>query len=223
MALDGAAIQFGPGRVLRNMHGRASDITLAPDPGPPVTEADAFEHDRLIEAVAQRRDRAAFARLFAYYAPRLKAFLMRSGASASAAEDFAQDAMLTVWRRADLFDARRARAATWIFVIARNRRIDALRREGRPSPALDAAFAPPDPERPDEVLEAVDDAERVRAALAELAPDQAEAIKLSFFGDRPHSEIAETLRLPLGTVKSRIRTGLIRMRATLQQPGNKAE
>lgn len=188
-----------------------------------MTEPDAFEHDRLIEAVAQRRDRAAFARLFAHYAPRLKTFLMRSGASASAAEDFAQDTMLTVWRRADLFDARRARAATWIFIIARSRRIDALRRDARQAAGPDLSLAQPDPERPDEALEATYDAERIRAALNELAPDQAEAIRLSFFGDRPHSEIAETLRLPLGTVKSRIRAGLMRLRGALQPPGEAPE
>lgn len=205
------------------MHGRAPDITLASAPGSVVTETDRFEHDRLIEAVAQRRDRAAYATLFAYYAPRLKAFMMRSGATTGAAEDFAQDAMLTVWRRADLFDSRRARAATWIFTIARNRRIDALRREARAPLAPDAAFAPADPERPDDLLEAAWDADKVRAALATLSPDQAEAIRLSFFGDRPHAEIAATLALPLGTVKSRIRTGLIRLRALLENSGEARE
>lgn len=188
-----------------------------------MSEPDPFEHDRLIQAVAQRRDRAAFATLFAFYAPRLKAFMMRSGATAAAAEDFAQDAMLTVWRRADLFDPRRARAATWIFIIARNRRIDVLRREARAPLAPDAALAPADPERPDEALETAWDAERVRAALAKLSPDQAEAIKLSFFGDRPHGEIAAALGAPLGTVKSRIRTGLIRLRGLLEQTGETGE
>ena len=205
------------------MHAEVPDITLDRRRGPPVREPDEFEHDRLIKAVAQHRDRAAFAQLFAHYAPRLKAFLMRSGASASAAEDFAQDTMLTVWRRADLFDARRARAATWIFIIARNRRIDALRRDARQAPQVDLDSAQPDPERPDEALEAAHNAERVRAALAALEPDQAAAIKLSFFGDRPHSEIAETLRLPLGTVKSRIRAGLTRLRSALQPPAEETE
>jgi len=87
-------------------------------------QPDPFVHDRLIEAVALHRDREAFAELFSYFAPRLKAWLIKSGATPGAAEDFAQDAMLTVWRKADLFDARKARAATWIFTIARNRRLD---------------------------------------------------------------------------------------------------
>jgi RNA polymerase sigma-70 factor, ECF subfamily len=92
------------------------------------------EHDRLIEAVALRRDREAFARLFEHFAPRLKAYLMKAGAPAGAAEDFAQDAMLTVWRKAELFDSSKARAATWIFTIARNRRLDVLRQDARRTP-----------------------------------------------------------------------------------------
>lgn len=199
------------------MYDAAPTDLAASAPGLAVSEPDEREHERLLEAVAQRRDREAYARLFAHYAPRLKAFLMRSGASASAAEDFAQDAMLTVWRRADLFDPRRARASTWIFIIARNRRIDALRRDGRQSLLQDDPFAGEAPEQPDALLETAHEAERVRAALAQLAPDQAEAIRLSFFADRPHGEIAETLSLPLGTVKSRIRAGLARLRAQLQQ------
>ena len=99
---------------------------------PPMTEED--DYDDLLVAVARRRDREAFARLFAHFAPRLKAYLMKSGAPAPAADDFAQDAMLTVWRKAELFDPSRARAATWIFTIARNRRIDVLRRDGRTLP-----------------------------------------------------------------------------------------
>lgn len=212
----GWVIHRRPSDVLRAMHGSAVAIVGSSEAGPGVSGADPFEHDRLIEAVAQRRDRAAFARLFDYYAPRLKAFLMRSGASASAAEDFAQDAMLTVWRRADLFDARRAHAATWIFIIARNRRLDALRQEGRRALSGEDPLAPAEPERPDVAFEMAGEAERVRAAIANLAPDQAEAIRLSFFGDRPHAEIAAALHLPLGTVKSRIRAGLARLRAQLQ-------
>lgn len=199
------------------MHDGAPTDLPSSGPGLAVSEPAEREHERLIEAVAQRRDRDAYARLFAHYAPRLKAFLMRSGASASAAEDFAQDAMLTVWRRADLYDPRRASAATWIFIIARNRRIDALRRDARQSLLQEDPLPGEEPERPDALLETAHEAERVRAALAGLAPDQAEAIRLSFYADRPHAEIAEALRLPLGTVKSRIRAGLARLRAQLQQ------
>lgn len=177
---------------------------------------DAFLHDRLIEAVALRRDREAFAALFSHFAPRLKAWLMKSGASAAAAEDFAQDAMLTVWRKADLFDSRKARAATWIFTIARNRRLDMLRRDARPLPTPELLLTDREAPRPDDILSASQDAERVRDALSRLKPDQVEVLRLAFFLDSPHSEIARRLDLPLGTVKSRIRNAMSKLRLILE-------
>lgn len=177
---------------------------------------DAFTHDRLIEAVALRRDREAFAQLFAYFAPRLKAWLVKSGATSTAAEDFAQDAMLTVWRKADLFDARKARAATWIFTIARNRRLDMLRRDARPLPTPEIELATEDVQRPDDILSTNQDAERVRNALSRLKPDQVEVLRMAFFMESPHSDIARQLDLPLGTVKSRIRNAMIKLRFILE-------
>lgn len=177
---------------------------------------DPFAHDRLIEAVALRRDREAFAELFSFFAPRLKSWLIRSGATAAAAEDFAQDAMLTVWRKADLFDARKARAATWIFTIARNRRLDMLRRDARPLPTPEIDLFDAEASQPDQILVASQDAERVRDALARLSPDQVEVLRLAFFMDNPHSEIARRLNLPLGTVKSRIRNAMIKLRLILE-------
>lgn len=178
--------------------------------------SDAFAHDRLIEAVALRRDREAFAELFSYFAPRLKAWLIKSGATPAAAEDFAQDAMLTVWRKADLFDGRKARAATWIFTIARNRRLDMLRRDARPLPTPEIDLADEEVRRPDDILAMSEDAERVREALSRLKPDQVEVLRLAFFMDSPHSEIARQLDLPLGTVKSRIRNAMIKLRLLLE-------
>ena len=177
---------------------------------------DEFLYDRLIEAVALRRDREAFVQLFEHFAPRLKAWLMKSGVSSTAAEDFAQDAMLSVWRKADLFDARKARAATWIFTIARNRRIDALRRDTRALPMPQIDLAEDDLARPDDLLVMADDAERVREAMSRLNPDQVEVLRLAFFLDSPHSEIAQRLDLPLGTVKSRIRNAMIKLRRILE-------
>ncbi|MFC5388763.1 sigma-70 family RNA polymerase sigma factor [Brevundimonas bullata] len=181
-----------------------------------VVQPDPFAHDRLIEAVALHRDREAFAELFSYFAPRLKAWLIKSGATPGAAEDFAQDAMLTVWRKADLFDARKARAATWIFTIARNRRLDMLRRDARPLPVPEIELAEQTVERPDEIVALSQDAARVRDALSQLKPDQVEVLRLAFFMDSPHSEIARQLDLPLGTVKSRIRNAMIKLRLILE-------
>lgn len=177
-----------------------------------------LDHDRLIEAVARDRDREAFAALFDHFAPRLKAYLMRAGASAAAADDFAQDAMLTVWRKAELFDPARARAATWIFTIARNRRIDALRKETRPLPVPEIQLAAPEPDRPDDLYQSREDESRVRTALRSLKPDQVEVIQMAFFQDLSHAEVAQSLSLPLGTVKSRIRNAMIKLRDLLDQP-----
>ena len=177
--------------------------------------SDPFFHDRLIEAIALRRDRDAFAALFAYFAPRLKAWLIKSGATPGAAEDFAQDAMLTVWRKADLLDSSKARAATWIFTIARNRRLDMLRRDARPLPTPEIELAGEDVRRPDELLSMSQDADRVRDALSRLTPDHVEVLRLAFFMDSSHSEIAKHLDLPLGTVKSRIRNAITKLRLIL--------
>lgn len=186
-------------------------------------DQDGLIHSRLIEAVALERDREAFARLFAYFAPRLKAWLIKSGAAPGAAEDFAQEAMLTVWRKADLFDPRKAGAATWIFTIARNRRLDMLRRDSRPLPVPEIALAGEEIRLPDEILSMAEDAERVRQALAQLDGPQAEVLRLAFFLESPHSEIARGLGLPLGTVKSRIRNAMIKLRSILEQPQERSK
>lgn len=186
-------------------------------------DQDGLIHSRLIEAVALERDREAFARLFAYFAPRLKAWLIKSGAAPGAAEDFAQEAMLTVWRKADLFDPRKAGAATWIFTIARNRRLDMLRRDSRPLPVPEIALAGEEIRLPDEILSMAEDAERVRQALSQLDGPQAEVLRLAFFLESPHSEIARGLGLPLGTVKSRIRNAMIKLRSILEQPQERSK
>ena len=191
-------------------------IEIAPAPESRAVTGAADEYGRLIEAVAATRDRDAFARLFEHFAPRLKAYLMRAGAPPGAAEDFAQDAMLTVWRKADLFDPRRASAATWIFTIARNRRLDALRRESRPLPVPEMSLAPEEPEQPDAQLSEAEEAARLNAAMTDLSPEQLEVLRLAFFQGDAHSEIARKLNLPLGTVKSRIRKAMIKLRIALQ-------
>ncbi len=179
--------------------------------------SDSAELGRLIVAVGQERDRAAFAQLFAHFAPRLKTYLMRAGANPGAAEDFAQEAMLTVWRKAALFDPARAGASTWIFTIARNLRIDAARREKLDQREPDITELPDDPEQPDRVIEGIDDTVRVSAALSALSTDQSHIIKLSYFHEKAHAEIARELGIPLGTVKSRLRLAIIRLRGILSE------
>jgi RNA polymerase sigma-70 factor (ECF subfamily) len=171
----------------------------------------------LIVAIAERGDREAFAALFNHFAPRVKSYLLRLGAGGEAAEELAQETLLTVWRRASAFDPRRAAASTWIFTIARNLRIDVLRRERRGVPAEDPSDAPPDPTPADQALSALQDEARISAALTTLPAEQAQVIRLAFFSDKPHSEIAADLSLPLGTVKSRLRLAMMRLRALLAE------
>ncbi len=181
------------------------DVQQAPSP------------DALVELmvqIAQDRDRQAFARLFRHFGPKLKTFFLRWTPSSGMAEELMQETMLTVWRKASYFDPARAGVATWIFTIARNMRIDHVRRQRNPS-AL-----PPDPENtPDTLEEGLIGAERdalVRRALATLSPEQQTIIRLSYFNEKSQAEIADELGIPLGTVKSRTRLAMNRLRALLE-------
>jgi RNA polymerase sigma-70 factor (ECF subfamily) len=178
--------------------------------------AAAIDASEWIEAIAVRQDRAAFASLFEFFAPRIKAMLMRSGATADTAEDVAQEALLIVWRKAAYFNPGRASPAAWIFTIARNLRIDRLRTDKRA-----AQYAPLElaeavsPESPDDLLNASERDQRVRVALKQLSQEQIRVVQLSFFEGRPHGDIAALLNLPLGTVKSRVRLAMTRLRNLL--------
>jgi RNA polymerase sigma factor (sigma-70 family) len=165
----------------------------------------------LLLRVRDHQDRAAFAALFRHFAPRVKGFLMKSGAGATLAEECAQDVMATLWQKAHLFDPTRASVATWVFAIARNRRIDALRRSRRAEPEdLDwGGGIEPDQA---EVLEAQQETARLGKALAALPGPQRVLIERAFYGELSHSEIAAETGLPLGTIKSRIRLALDKLR-----------
>lgn len=170
-----------------------------------------------LEAIAQHGDQAAFVELFRYYAPRIKTYLRRLGVDDAAAEELAQEAMLQIWRKAALFDRRRAAASTWIFAIARNLRIDRLRQEKRPEIDLDDPMLAVYPELPaDEQLAIGASHRRLHSVLKTLPTEQAAVVALSFFEDVPHSEIALRLGLPLGTVKSRLRLAMQRIRGLLE-------
>lgn len=170
----------------------------------------------LLQAVVARRDQAAFMVLFDYYAPRIKAYLRRLGAGDGLAEDLAQEAMLAVWRKAESYDPAKASVGTWIYTIARNLRIDALRRERRPELEPDDPRLVPEPEPPpDRQMEQRSQAERVRSALRALPEDQAQVVTMAFYGGKSQGEIAAELALPLGTVKSRMRLAFRRVRGLL--------
>jgi RNA polymerase sigma-70 factor (ECF subfamily) len=170
----------------------------------------------LVERVATEHDRAAFMELFDHYAPKLKGFYRRRGLGDAQAEDLVQDVMVSLWQRASQYDRSQAGVSTWVFTIARNRQIDILRRERRPELDPDEpALAPSEGPAPHEAYESEQSAERVRAALAALPEDQAELVRISFYEEASHSAIAERTGLPLGTVKSRLRLALQKLRTTL--------
>lgn len=179
-----------------------------------------LDHAALIEVIARQRDRTAFAELFAWFAPRVKAWMMRAGCNPTAAEELAQETMLAVWQKARLFDPTRAGASTWIFTIARNLRIDAVRRERHPGDLLaDPAEQPDAPMQADRVLALSQQETRIRSALRLLPPEQADVIRKAFFEDKVHAEIEKELGIPLGTVKSRLRLAINRLRAMLGDLG----
>ena len=179
-------------------------------------EPDPDSHAALILAVARRQDRRAFAALFAYFAPRVKAYLRRTGTDQAVAEEMAQEVLLTVWRKATLYDPARASAGAWIYAIARNLRIDVLRRTRPTLPDADPSDEPAPAPLADAAMAADERARRVRAALDELPPEQVTMLQMAFFEERTHSEIELELGVPLGTVKSRLRLAMSKLRAALK-------
>ena len=174
----------------------------------------------LVTAVADRRDREAFTRLFDHFAPRLNAYLRRLGTDPATAEEIAQETMVTLWHKAPQFDPQKSSLTTWLYRIARNRRVDNLRRNRLDfldvsDPILEAADAT-------DLVAEVDMQQRkdaVRSALASLPEEQLSVVRLAFFDDLSHSQISEQIGLPLGTVKSRIRLGFTRLRRSLEAGG----
>jgi RNA polymerase sigma-70 factor (ECF subfamily) len=175
----------------------------------------------LIGRIAAHHDRDAFRTLFEHFAPRVKGLMLKAGASGEEAEEIAQDTLLAVWRKAAQFDPATAGAPAWIFTIARNLRIDAVRRSARtgvivPDAELEYFADPADSQ--EQQIARQEEATRIAAAIARLSNEQSAVIRMGFVEDRPHSEIAEALRIPLGTVKSRIRLATNRLKDFLEEP-----
>lgn len=191
------------------------------------TDKDANRHDigrgarsgsmnHLLLAVAENEDRQAFHTLFEYFAPRVKAFLFKQGTTPEMAEEVVQETMVNVWRKSAQFDPARASASTWIFTIARNLRIDMLRKENRPAPDLDDPALVPDPEPTShDAIAREQEADRLKSAVAALPKEQQKVLELAFFQEKAHPQVAEELGIPLGTVKSRIRLAFRRIRSEL--------
>jgi len=189
-------------------------------PTSPIDGAERGQLDDLMVAVATRHDREAFASLFKHFAPRLKGWLWKTGSPSEEAEELTQDAFVLLWRKATQFDPQRATVGAWLFTIARNLRVDRRRAVHDTWTTLD-----------DTAVQGVADAgmgqeaelsqrqydERVRAAMLRLTPDQRTLVQLSFYEDMSHSRIAAELKIPLGTVKTRLRSAASCLRNLLQE------
>ncbi len=172
----------------------------------------------LLVKVGENRDRQAFSRLFAHFAPLVKGFLMKgSNIGAEQAEELVQETMIKVWRKANSFNRQKSSASTWIYTIARNSRIDWIRREARTQVEIDADdLYDTGEENPSySSLVRVRDKENIRNNIGELPQEQLEVITKVYYEGKSHSEVSDELGLPLGTVKSRIRLALKRMHLTL--------
>ena len=170
----------------------------------------------LLKRVGLTQDREAFASLFEIFAPRVKAYMMKVGSDPASSEEITQETFIRVWRKAGQFDPKKASAVTWIFTIARNLRIDRLRKENRPTfDPDDPIFVPETSQTPLENIEQSDIVERVKASIGSLPQDQREVVQLSFIEGLSHQEIANAIGLPLGTVKSRLRLSFVKLRHAL--------
>jgi len=170
----------------------------------------------LILLIARQRDRDAFRELFVFYAPRIRTMLMKGGVTAEQAEDLAQETLVSVWHKAQSYDPQRAPASAWIFTITRNLKIDRFRRDRRAKlHQLYELTEPDETPSPEQPLEHAETERQIHDALGHLPADQIDVVRLSFFEGRPHGDIAVALGIPLGTVKSRLRLALKRLRDLL--------
>lgn len=203
--------EFKPPRVRSIMREDSQHPAIVPQIGLCAFSAE-------VRCVAVDRDTAAFERLFAHFAPRIKGYFLRQGVTAELAEELAQETMVALWRKADSFDPTRASVATWLFTIARNKRIDRARRErtlgATEEDMLDIMGTMPGA---DAGADSAINVAWVARALSQLPPDQRQVLDKAFYEEKSHSAIAEELGLPLGTVKSRIRLALIRLKALVTE------
>lgn len=174
-----------------------------------------------VRRVAQDRDREAFAELFDHFVPRLETYLARTGLDPASAQEVSQDVMVALWQKAAQFDPAKSSVVTWVYRIARNRRIDLARRDRLdfldPSePALDPVD---EGEGIDSLLDSMNREDAVRSLIELLPPEQRLLVDLGFYEGLSHAQIAERTGVPLGTVKSRLRLAFQRLRRGLAEKG----
>ncbi len=181
--------------------------------------------DSYLEKVGAKKDREAFTALFNHFSPLLKSFLMKSGGQdPETVEELVQETWIKVWRKAPHFSRKYGSASTWIYTIARNTRIDAIRTQIRQNPDrlnAEEIYADNHNEAPSSTLVHLRNKRFVSEELRKLPAEQSEVLALMYFSGKSGQQVADTLNLPLGTVKSRIRLALAKMKLAL--PGSLAE
>jgi RNA polymerase sigma-70 factor (ECF subfamily) len=174
----------------------------------------------IVRAMAAGDSGAALTRFYQRFAGTVMALLLRMLGSRAEAEELLQEVFIELWRRAGQYDPGRAAVSTWVVTIARSRALDALRARARRGgdmhlSAEDVSMAAPSETRPDQMIASSSRNEAVHRALAEISEPQREVLELSYFEGLSHSEIAERLSLPVGTVKSRILGAMKTLRTVL--------
>lgn len=173
-----------------------------------------------MSAVAVQRDRASFMRIYDFFAPRLRRYLRNLGVAEHLAEELVQDALLTLWRKAALFDPARASLSTWLFRISRNLYIDHVRREPHWTPVQEGMDRMDllESDRGDSQPESFTDYDTLNHAIDRLPPVQAKLVRMSYLEAKSHGEISRELDMPLGTVKSSLRRAFAKLQASMRSP-----
>jgi RNA polymerase sigma factor (sigma-70 family) len=179
----------------------------------PADDAD----QRLMRAFA-RRDPAAADDLYRRFAGRIYGLGIVMLGSDAAAQDLVQDTFVKLWRSAERYDGSRGTLDTWILLMARSLAIDSIRRRVLEARTLERADAPPEADQgpmPDERVATLDLADRARRAMSQLPSEQRAALELAYLGGKTSAEISDLEGIPIGTAKTRIRAGLLRLREAM--------
>ena len=166
-----------------------------------------------IDLIGKNQDKLAFNNIFRYFAPRLKSFLVKAGSTDTQAEEVIQEVMIAVWTKSSTYNSDKSSVSTWIYTIARNKRIDKIRKEKRHylSESDEGLEIPVDSTQEKEIF-ATQVSSSLKRYMSNLPEEQSKLLKLSYFYNKTHADISEELKIPLGTVKSRIRLALTKMR-----------
>lgn len=193
----------------------AGDTPFAPVEASPSL---AKRHADMLVRVGRDQDREAFVGLFHFFAPRIKSYLLKNGADETTAEEVVQNTFITVWEKAAGYNPAKAAVSTWIFTIARNKRIDALRRQKFVVPLEDDALDNLETTPHALADQYADHAtiEQLHTAIDSLPKEQSDLLRLAFFEDKSHQAISDETDIPLGTVKSRLRLAMDKLRHTLR-------